>query len=118
MNFLTDESVDRQIVERLRADGHSVWYIVDTEPGISNGDVIEKANQLDAVLLTADKDFGEMVFQQRLMNKGVMLVRLAGLSPTNKAGIVAAAVKDHLSELPHAFSVITYNAIRIRRQTD
>jgi predicted nuclease of predicted toxin-antitoxin system len=116
VNSLADESLDRQIVEHLRADGHSVWYIIDTEPGISNGDVIEKANQMDAVLLTADKDFGEMVFQQRLVNKGVMLVRLAGLSSTHKAGIVASAVRDHLSELPQAFSVITHNAIRIRRR--
>ena len=30
MNFLADESIDRQIVERLRADGHSVTVI---EPG-------------------------------------------------------------------------------------
>ena len=116
MNFLADESVDRQIVERLRHEGHSVWYVADTDPGASNGNVFDMANQKNAVLLTADKDFGEMVFQQRLINQGVVLIRLAGLSPTHKAGIVASAVKDHLPELPQAFSVVTHNAIRIRRR--
>ena len=115
MNFLADESVDRQIVERLQNEGHSVRYVVDMEPGICNGDVVEIANQMKAILLTADKDFGEMVFQQRLVNRGVVLIRLAGLSPTHKAGIVASAIRNHLTELTQAFSVVTPGAIRIRR---
>jgi len=69
----------------------------------------------DAVLLTADKDFGELVFHQRLNNQGFILIRLTGLSPTHKAGIVASAIRNHLSELPQAFGVITPGAIRIRR---
>jgi len=116
VNFLADESMDRQIVERLRFVGHSVWYVVDMDSGISNGDVFEMANRINAVLLTADKDFGELVFHQRLINQGVVLIRLAGLSPTNKAGVVASAIKNHLLELPQAFGVITPGAIRIRRR--
>jgi len=116
VNFLADESVDRQIVERLRVEGHSVWDVADTDPGISNGDVVGLANQNNSILLTADKDFGELVFHQRLVNQGVILIRLGGLSPTHKAGIVASAIRNHLSELPRTFSVITSSAIRIRRR--
>ncbi len=118
MNFLADESIDRQIVDRLRLEGHSVSYVVDMEPGVSNGKVFEMANQKDAALLTADKDFGELVFHQRLINQGVILVRLPGLSTAHKAGIVASAVRKHLSELPQTFAVITPGAIRIRRRID
>ncbi len=59
-----------------------------------------------------------MVFHQRLINQVVVLIRLAGLSPTRKAGIVASAVTDHLPELPQAFSVVTHSAMRIRRRID
>lgn len=45
MNFVADESVDRQIVERLRLEGHSVSYVVDIDAGLSTGDVFEMANQ-------------------------------------------------------------------------
>jgi predicted nuclease of predicted toxin-antitoxin system len=62
VNFLADESADRQIVERLRLEGHSVWHVADMDPGVSNGEVFNMANQKNAVLLTADKDFGELVF--------------------------------------------------------
>lgn len=59
MNFLADESVDRQIVERVRQDGHQVWYVAEMEPGVSDDVVLNLANQKTALLLTADKDFGD-----------------------------------------------------------
>lgn len=58
MNCLADESVDRQIVERLRQDGHQVWYVAEMEPGISDEHVLDLANRRKCLLLTADKDFG------------------------------------------------------------
>lgn len=41
MNLLADESVDRQIVERLRQDGHRVRYVAEMEPGISDEIVLD-----------------------------------------------------------------------------
>ncbi len=58
MNFLADEGVDRQIVDRLRLDGHGVLYIAEMDPGISDDEVLDIANREDALLLTSDKDFG------------------------------------------------------------
>lgn len=81
MNFLADEGVDRQIVERLRQIGHQVLYIAEMEPGISDDEVLERANDNEALLITLDKDFGELVFRQAKVNAGVILVRLGGLSP-------------------------------------
>ena len=87
MNFLADESVDRRIVDRLRQDGHLVGYVAEMEPGISDDTVLDLANQEATLLLTADKDFGELVFRQRRLMPGIVLIRLAGLSPTRKAAI-------------------------------
>ncbi|MDL1962260.1 MAG: DUF5615 family PIN-like protein [Deltaproteobacteria bacterium] len=63
MNFVADESVDRQIVERLRDDGHSVWYVAEMAPSISDDEVLKLANNESASLITSDKDFGELVFR-------------------------------------------------------
>lgn len=115
MKFLADESVDRQIVERLRQDGHLVRYVAEMEPGVSDDIVFASANQESALLLTADKDFGEMVFRQRLHTHGIVLIRLAGLSPSRKAEIVTSAINRHATELPRAFAVIAPGALRIRR---
>lgn len=118
MNFLADENVDRQIVEYLRHVGHNVRYVAETDAGISDDEVLDMANREAALLLTADKDFGELVFRQQHITSGVVLIRLAGLSPTRKAEIVASAINKHSKELLHAFAVITKGAIRIRRELE
>ena len=115
MKFVADESVDFPIVERLRQDGHSVWAVVEMDAGIADDLVLDHANQQNAVLLTADKDFGELVFRLKRLNLGVVLVRLAGLPPKRKAEVVARVISEKGEELKEAFSVITANALRIRR---
>lgn len=115
MNFVADEGVDRSIVERLRLEDHSVWYVAEMEPSIADDVVLDIANQQGAILLTADKDFGELVFRLERLATGIVLIRLAGLSTSTKALIVAQAIKQHLSELTGAFTVIAPSHVRIRR---
>ncbi|GIV80352.1 DUF5615 family PIN-like protein [Litorilinea aerophila] len=116
MKILADESVDRPIVERLRQNGYQVWYVAEMEPGISDDVVLDLANREEAILLTADKDFGELVFRQGRVTRGVILIRLAGISPIRKAEIVASALAAHGGEMEQAFTVITPGAVRIRRR--
>jgi len=116
VKFLADESVDRQIVDFLRQRGHHVLYVAEMEPGISDDSVLDLANHEGALLLTADKDFGELVFRLGRFALGVILIRLAGLSAMSKAEIVAAAVGRHVDELPGAFAVIAPMTVRIRRR--
>lgn len=116
MNFLADEGVDRQIVDSLRRCGHDVLYVAEMEPGISDDAVLDLANREGAILVTADKDFGELVFRFGRFAPGVILLRLAGLSSARKGEIVTAAISQHVEELPCAFVVVTSTMVRIRRQ--
>lgn len=116
MNLLADESVDGQIVERLRREGHSVLYVAEMEPGITDEVVLNRSNERSLLLITADKDFGELVFRQAAVNSGVVLLRLGGLPPEKKADIVADVLRERETELPQAFSVISPGTVRIRRK--
>jgi predicted nuclease of predicted toxin-antitoxin system len=116
MNLVADEGVDRQIVDRLRHDGHQVFYVAEMQPGVPDEVVLALANGEGALLVTADKDFGELVFRERRSTSGVILIRLAGLAPTAKAEIVASAIRAHAVELPRSFAVITPKTLRIRRR--
>ena len=118
MKFLADENLDQQIVERLRQDGHFVWYIAEMEPGVSDDVVLNLANQEGVLLITADKDFGELVFRLGRIASGVVLIRLPGLSLTSKAEIVSRALNQHANECRDAIyrvstTVITPTTIRI-----
>ncbi|MDI6783350.1 MAG: DUF5615 family PIN-like protein [bacterium] len=115
MKFLADENVDKPIVDRLRNEGHIVFYIIEMEPGISDDEVIHHANQESAVLLTEDKDFGELIFRQNRIHSGVILIRLAGLSPQRKAELMSIAVQEFDNELYQNFTVITPGGVRIRK---
>ena len=116
MNFLVDESVDKQIVETLRQKGYAVGYIAEMAPGISDDAVIELANKERALLLTADKDFGELVFRLRRLSFGIILIRLSGVPASKKSEIVVSFIVKHLKQLIGKFSVVSATGIRIRHQ--
>lgn len=115
MNLVADESVDGQIVYRLRKDGHRVWYVAEELPSITDHDVLCIAQQQNAVLVTADKDFGELVYRLRQAMSGVVLIRLAGMRTDEKAALVSFAFQKHEVEMANAFSVIGRRTIRIRQ---
>ncbi|MGI9189036.1 MAG: DUF5615 family PIN-like protein [Longimicrobiaceae bacterium] len=115
MNLLCDEGVDRLIVEWLRRDGHEVAYVAEMEPGIDDEEVLRRANESSALLVTLDKDFGELVFRLRRASPGVLLVRLPKSTSAERAEIVAAVVRTHRANLEHAFTVVSPRRVRIRR---
>ena len=116
MKLIADEGVDRPVVERLRQDGHDVVYVAELSPSVPDEEVLQQANARGAVLLTADKDFGELVFRQGLVHSGVVLLRLAGLDNATRAEIVAEVCRNRTGELIGAFSVVSPGQIRIRRR--
>jgi predicted nuclease of predicted toxin-antitoxin system len=115
MKFLADENMDAPIVERLRQDGHSILYVVEMSPSIDDDTVLDLANQESAILLTADKDFGELVFRLRRISTGVVLLRLAELLMGAKIEIVSTMIREHQSELWGAFTVLSPRSLRIRK---
>jgi predicted nuclease of predicted toxin-antitoxin system len=114
MIFLADESVDQPIVTLLRKEGHTVIAVVEMEPGISDETVLDMANQEGCILLTADKDFGELIFRDRRYSFGIILIRLSGLAAKAKAEIVATAIKAYADQMAQTFTVISTNNLRIR----
>ena len=116
MNLFADESVEQPVVERLRQEGHDVVYVAELAPSINDDEVLREANGRNAVLVTADKDFGELVFRQGALHAGVVLLRLAGLANRTKGEIVAEVCRIRGAELIGSFSVISPGQVRIRHR--
>lgn len=85
------------------------------KPGASDETVLDLANREAAILLTSDRDFGELVFRQGRVHSGVILIRLSGLSSEAKANVVAMTIAEHAPEYAGAFAVIVQGNVRIRR---
>lgn len=65
MEILADENVRRDLVVALRAMGHDVQWISEIAPGAPDKQVFEIAAQTGRILLTADRDFNEIVYRNR-----------------------------------------------------
>jgi len=116
VNFIADEGVDREIVEALRAHGHAVLHVAEMSPGINDVDVLNLANKASSILITSDKDFGELVFRQQRIHHGVILIRLQGQSSQSKAATLAAVVTQLGDQLSNSFSVVSSGMVRSRRR--
>jgi predicted nuclease of predicted toxin-antitoxin system len=114
MKLVADESVAFPIVERLRADGHTVVSICEIARGDSDEQVLAQALSVDSPLLTEDKDFGELVYRMAADHAGIVLIRLSSLPRATRTELVSNAVRDHGPEFVDHFSVITPSGIRIR----
>jgi predicted nuclease of predicted toxin-antitoxin system len=109
-----DEGVDHEVVARFRTAGFETHYVAELSPRLPDELVLQEANALGALLITMDKDFGELVFRMGQISTGVLLVRLHELTPSERAEVVCAAVLAHQDELPGAFSVLSASKLRIR----
>ncbi len=113
--LIADESVDFEIVESLRAATVEVVAVCELNPGISDDEVLEMANRLQLLLLTEDKDFGELVIRLRKPNFGVLLLRLSGLGIATKIELTISTIIENFEKLGDHFSVLDERRLRIRR---
>ena len=75
MRFLADESCDFAVVRALRAAGHDVSTVSDVTPGAEDHIVAALADSESRVLLTEDKDFGQLAYASGHSTSGVVPVR-------------------------------------------
>ena len=115
MNLVADEGIDKPIVDALRNKGFDVIYILETNPGAEDDFILTLAYAQKRILITQDKDFGELVYRLKQAYYGVILIRLQGYAPDLKAEIITSLLLQHANELVGAFTVIQPNAIRIRK---
>lgn len=114
MNYeiVADESVDFRIVTALRAAGLIVYSVAEELPSITDISVLSIAVEKRALLITEDKDFGELVFRLKLPHSGVLLIRIE--EAHHKLSSVIAGIKEHYKDMMNKFSVINDNKLRIK----
>jgi predicted nuclease of predicted toxin-antitoxin system len=77
VRWLADECVAGPVVARLREAGHDVTYMAELAPSTTDPEVVAIAHREGRLLLTEDKDFGELVFRWKRPVSGLILLRIA-----------------------------------------
>ena len=114
MRLLANENIPGDAVTALRAAGHDVAWVRSDAPGSSDRDVLARAIGESRVLLTFDKDFGELAWREGLpAHCGVILLRLPMPAPA-VAGRVIAEILAARDDWPGHFAVVEPGRIRMR----
>jgi predicted nuclease of predicted toxin-antitoxin system len=114
MRLCSNENLPEECVIRLRADGHDVLWIREAAPGSPDAKVLARAHSENRLLITFDKDFGELVFKSGAKTShGVVLFRIAQPSAAAVATRVSVVLASRNDWSDH-FSVVEESAVRMR----
>jgi predicted nuclease of predicted toxin-antitoxin system len=115
MRFLADESCDFSVVRALRSAGHDVVAIAEVSPRENDDDVRERAVSDDRLLITEDKDFGQLVYAAARQTGGVILIRFPARVRANLADSVVEMVRQRGHRLIGNFTVLQPGRVRTGR---
>ena len=114
MVLVADESVDFGIIKDLRRNGISVFSISEDFPGIKDIDVLQISHERNCLLITEDKDFGELTYRLKLKHKGILLIRLSDIPRKERIKLATKTIEKHFDKLKNHFSVLTKIRLRIK----
>ncbi|MBB4370244.1 putative nuclease of putative toxin-antitoxin system [Bradyrhizobium sp. cir1] len=114
MRFLADENFPGSAVAVLSASGHDVVWIRTSAPGSSDPEVLAQASHEQRILLTFDKDFGELAKAASLpATCGIVLLRIPPAAPGRIGRVLAELILARDDWAGH-FSVIEPGRVRMR----
>jgi predicted nuclease of predicted toxin-antitoxin system len=115
MRFLLDESADFPLARFLRELGHDITAIAHDYPhALKDSEVLSIAVAERRILITNDRDFGELIFRRQLSHAGVILFRLSTEDIQIKKDRLTYVLTNHSQDLGD-FIVISDQRIRVRR---
>jgi hypothetical protein len=114
MRFLANENFPGTAVTALIAAGHDVVWVRNAAPGMTDPDVLAWAVRDERILLTFDKDFGELARASALPSTcGIVLFRMSMPKPGDVGQRLGNLVTSRKDWAGH-FSVIEPGRIRMR----
>jgi len=114
VRWLVDECVDAGLVARLRRDGHDVLYMAEVAPAASDREVLARAHEESRLLLTEDKDFGDLVFRRGGQVPGIVLLRIDPAMHALKSRRLDAAVARFGENLFGRYTIVEEARFRSR----
>lgn len=114
MRFLVDECCAPEIAAALRRQGHDVAYVAEDFPSLKDRDVLAWAAREKRIIVTEDKDFGELTVRRELPSAGVVLIRIEGDDKALRIAKLLEAVAAFGENLYSSLTIVRAGAARIR----
>lgn len=95
MKFIVDECTGPTVAKWLASEGHNILSISPDRKGISDKEILKIAVSEERILITNDKDFGELIFKNRQSHCGVIFLRLTDETSRNKVLVLKNLTQNH-----------------------
>ena len=116
MKIVADENIDFELIRRLRTSNFNVISIAEMSSGISDLEVLKIANDLKALLITEDTDFGDLTTKKGQQHSGVLLLRVSHLPRSERLDISFDIINPNYLNLLNEFSVYSNQRLRKRKK--
>ncbi len=114
--IIIDENVDQILVDKLLASkNYKIISIKESKRGISDREVIELAKSKKGLIITEDKDFGELVFSHNIKDCSVIFLRYDKIDYGQIEKNILKVLDNYYNNPCHYFITITKNKIRVRK---
>ena len=115
MLFLLNENISGTVIQALRERGHDVLAVKESMRGADDEEILARANAEKRLLMTQEKDFGELAFRSRRATPyGVVLFRLGGTTPDQDNRKIIEVLESGTEWAGH-FAVVTETQVRLRQ---
>lgn len=115
MRFIVDECTGDKVANWLREQGFETYSVYAEQRGADDEWVIEKAEKENYIIITNDKDFGELVFKKKKEHRGVIFLRLKNESLKNKISVIKKVIESFKDEISMGFIVASEDFVRVSR---
>ena len=112
--LLADENVPIEAVKALKRKGIDIVSVIEFSPGLSDREVLDLANREDRILVTFDKDFGELVVREKMRVKGLILLRFTPKSPQQIARRIWQVLTSQIP-VENSLLVVKERTVRLLR---
>lgn len=114
MRFLADANIEAGLVFWMRAEGLDVLWAAELAPSTTDQTLVSLASQERRILITYDRDFGELIFYRRQVAAGVVLLRLGNALQCDRLAIVRSYWPEISRQVSGNFLVVSERSIRVR----
>ena len=112
LKFLADVNIESGIISGLRTDGHDVVWMLEKNKYLTDEKILNMAREEKRIMITNDKDFGEIVYRLKLISNGIVLFRVKDQNENVKLKLIRKAIDYKNENLSRYFTVLTEAKIR------
>ena len=115
MKFLVDVGVGMRVQSWLQSQKYDSKAVRTLDPRMSDRDIIQLAADEQRMVITMDKDFGELVYHSGMTHCGILLLRLEDANSAEKIAVLESILNNYAEQIENHFCVYQNDRLRIRK---